>query len=145
MGIFRVETRALGRSREEFLVKSENLKIVTISFLIIAFLAGFVAQVLFETVSVISGNVAQLYNVTMVRHGVPLFVGISLFLYFQFKHSVRKLADEVVTEVRKVTWPTKKELYSMTSVVCVTLVLSGLVLGLFDLIAGTVVQFFMES
>ena len=126
------------------MVKSENLKIVTISFLIISFLTGFVAQTLFETISVIFGGVAQFYNITTIRHGIPLGVGIGFFLYFQLKQSVRKLADEVVTEVKKVVWPTKKELYSMTSVVCITLILSGLILGLFDLVSGTVVQFFME-
>ena len=127
------------------LVKSENLKIVTISFVLLSFLAGFVAKVLFETVSVIFGNVAQFYGITTFRHGVPLAVGIGFFVFFQLKSSVRQLADEVVTQVKKVVWPTKRELYSMTFVVCVALVISGLVLGLFDLVAGTVVRFFMES
>ena len=127
------------------MVKSENLKIVTISFVLLSFFAGFVAKVLFETISVIFGNVAQFYGVTTFRHGIPLAVGIGFFFFFQLKKSVRQLADEVVTEVKKVVWPSKKELYSMTSVVCVALLVSGLVLGLFDLVAGTVVRFFMES
>ena len=58
--------------------------------------------------------------------------------------SYQKLADEVVTEVRKVVWVGKKELYSMTLLVSVILIISGVVLGIFDFVAGTGVKFFME-
>ena len=129
---------------EGILIKSENLKIVTVSFLILSFLAGFVTKVLFETLAVAFGSVAQFYNRDIFYHGVPLAVAFGCFLFFQFKPDVRELADEVVTEVRKVVWPTKKELYAMTSVVCLILVVSGVVLGLFDLAAGTTIKFFLE-
>ena len=127
-----------------FLVKPENLKIVTVSFVIFSFLLAYVAKVVFETLSVAVGFFAAYYSMDVFRHGIPIAVGLSVFLLFQFKDSYRVLADEVVTEVRKVVWPTKKELYSMTTVVCVILIVSGLVLGLFDLVAGTGVRFFME-
>lgn len=126
------------------MVKSENLKIVTVSFVLLSFLAGFVAQVIFESLAVMFGFVANLYNQDIFRHGVPLAVGLGFFLYFQLRVPVRELADEVVTEVKKVVWPGKKELYAMTSVVCVILIVSGAVLGLFDLTAGTTVRFFLE-
>ena len=126
------------------MVKSENLKIITVSFVLLAFLAGFTARVLFESLAVIFGFVAAFYNQDVFRHGVPLIVGLAVFLFFQIQPSVRQLADEVVTEVKKVVWPAKKELYAMTSVVCVILIVSGVVLGLFDLTAGTTIRFFLE-
>ncbi|MGI9548934.1 MAG: preprotein translocase subunit SecE [Bdellovibrionales bacterium] len=126
------------------MVKPENLKIVTVSFVIFSFLLAYVARVLFETLSIAVGFFATYYSMDVFRHGIPITVGLGSFLYFQFKKSYRSLADEVVTEVRKVVWPTKKEIYSMTTVVCVILMVSGLVLGLFDLMAGTGVRFFME-
>ena len=126
------------------MVKRENLKIVTVSFVLLSFLAGFVAQVCFESLAVAFGPVAGLYSRDVFRHGIPLAVGLGFFLFFQLRLSVRKLADEVVTEVKKVVWPGKKELYAMTSVVCLILIVSGVVLGLFDLTAGTTVRFFLE-
>ncbi len=126
------------------LVKPENLKIVTVSFVIFSFLLAYVAKVIFETLSVAVGFFAAYYSMDAFRHGVPIVTGLIIFSLLQFKDSYRTLADEVVTEVRKVVWPTKKELYSMTTVVCIILIISGLVLGLFDLVAGTGVRFFME-
>jgi len=126
------------------LVKPENLKIVTISFVIFSFLLAYVAKVIFETLSIAVGFFATYYSMDVFRHGVPITVGLLVFIFLQFRENYRVLADEVVTEVRKVVWPSKKELYSMTTVVCIILVVSGLVLGLFDLVAGTGVRFFME-
>ena len=126
------------------MVKEENLKIVTVSFIALSFLAAFVTRVIFETLSVAFGFFANFYSMDVFRHGVPLLAGSLAFLIFQLNKSYRKLADEVVTEVRKVVWPGKKELYSMTILVCVILIVSGLLLGAFDLVAGASVRFFMN-
>ena len=126
------------------MIKPENLKIVTVSFVSLAFLAGFVAQVLFETLSVSVGFFAPFYSQDIFRHGIPFITGLGLFLYLYLNKEAKTLADEVVTEVRKIVWPTKKELYAMSFVVCLILILSGAALGVFDLIAGTSVDFFLE-
>ena len=105
---------------------------------------AFVVKVIFETLSVAFGFFAGFYSMDIFRHGVPITVGLASFLLFQVHKPYRKLADEVVTEVRKVVWAGKKELYSMTVLVCIILIVSGVVLGVFDLVAGTGVRFFMD-
>ncbi len=42
------------------------------------------------------------------------------------------LASEVASELRKVTWPTRRETVSSTIVVIVTTIVSSLLLGFFD-------------
>lgn len=44
------------------------------------------------------------------------------------------LANEVATELKKVTWPTAKEVRSATVVVIVMTIISALILGLFDFV-----------
>ena len=44
------------------------------------------------------------------------------------------LANEVSTELKKVTWPTAKEVRSATVVVIVMTIISALILGLFDFV-----------
>ena len=44
------------------------------------------------------------------------------------------LANEVATELKKVTWPTAKEVRSATFVVIVMAIISALILGLFDFV-----------
>ena len=126
------------------MIKQENLKIVTVSFVLLSFVVAFVVRVLFETLSVASGFFANYYSIDLFRHGAPIFAGVACFVFFQVSSKYKKLADEVVTEVRKVVWVGKAELYSMTVLVSVILIVSGVVLGIFDLVAGTGVRFFMD-
>ena len=44
------------------------------------------------------------------------------------------LANEVATELKKVTWPTAKEVRTATIVVIVMAIVSALILGLFDFV-----------
>ncbi len=60
--------------------------------------------------------------------------GIAALLTFYFwKHpGINKLVVEIVTELSKVTWPTRKELSSSTVVVIVVSVISALIVAAFD-------------
>lgn len=58
--------------------------------------------------------------------------GAGVFTYKNEKASV--FSTEVVEELLKVTWPSRKETYNSTIVVIVTTVIISLILGLFDLV-----------
>ena len=47
---------------------------------------------------------------------------------------IYNLANEVATELKKVTWPTAKEVRAATMVVIVMAIISAIILGLFDLV-----------
>jgi preprotein translocase SecE subunit len=44
------------------------------------------------------------------------------------------LSDEVIIELRKVSWPTREETYYSTLVVIITVLIMAAILGLFDAI-----------
>ena len=119
-------------------------KVVQVSFVAVSFIVGLTVRVIFEFFAVVSGSVAKIYAIETVRHGVPVACGAVLFLFLQFNPKTRKWLEEVVTEIHKVVWPGKKDTLSMTTVVCVILILSGMVLGLLDLSAGAVMRFIMS-
>lgn len=52
---------------------------------------------------------------------------------------------EVRSEMRKVTWPTRSELYGATIVVVVVSILLAVLLGFGDALIGRVVEFIMAS
>jgi preprotein translocase subunit SecE len=54
--------------------------------------------------------------------------------YYWRNERVFGLATEVVSELKKVTWPTRKEVSAATVVVIVTVFISSLFLGAFDLV-----------
>jgi preprotein translocase subunit SecE len=65
---------------------------------------------------------------------VALVVGISLYR----NDRVYTLAHEIASELKKVTWPTKKETQLGTIVVIVMVIISAIILGTFDMIWGSI-------
>jgi preprotein translocase subunit SecE len=69
------------------------------------------------TVSLASGAIAAIAGVALYRND-----------------RVYNLANEVATELKKVTWPTAKEVRAATIVVIIMSIVSALILGLFDFV-----------
>lgn len=57
-------------------------------------------------------------------------IGVALYRNDRIYH----LANEVSSELKKVTWPTAKEVRSATMVVIVMALISAVILGVFDLV-----------
>lgn len=59
----------------------------------------------------------------------------TLLVLFLWRNSrINNTAIEIAAELKKVTWPSKKETYSSTVVVIITTIIISAILGLFDLI-----------
>lgn len=121
-------------------MKSENKKIITVSFVLAGVLSGFVLSVLLETFAATFGFVARAMASDVFRHGLPVAVGLGVFLALQLRTKTCVWADEVVSEIRKVVWPSRRDLTAMTVVVCVFVVFSGVMLGFFDFFSGYLVK-----
>ena len=65
--------------------------------------------------------------------GLALAVGGGIGVYFWRHERTRQLAQEVIGELSRVTWPTRKELGAATVVVIVTSIIVSIILGLFDM------------
>jgi preprotein translocase subunit SecE len=59
-------------------------------------------------------------------------VGVGAVLYAYRHPVVSPLSKEIVSELGKVTWPTRKETYYATLVVIVTSIVCSIILGIFD-------------
>lgn len=65
-------------------------------------------------------------------------VGTAVYLY---RHErVHALANEVSAELKKVSWPTAKEVRAATLVVIVMAIISAIILGLFDFVWSNVTE-----
>jgi preprotein translocase subunit SecE len=56
----------------------------------------------------------------------------------------QEFANDVMVELRKVTWPGGKEVRQSTVVVIVTVVIVSLILGAFDLLWANVIQYLLD-
>ena len=70
------------------------------------------------------------FNISLLAGTIAVITGIVLYR----NDRVYTLANEVTGELKKVTWPTAKEVRAATIVVMVMAVISAVVLGVFDLV-----------
>jgi preprotein translocase subunit SecE len=69
---------------------------------------------------------------------VSALIGAGAALYYWYRTRARELAEEVATEMSKVTWPTRTEVTNGTFVVIVTTVISTVFFALMDRFWGFV-------
>ena len=118
----------------------DNRKIVNFVFIGL----GILAYVIMRK---ISGDIFEYYQVNVMFEGarqLPEVLGIlsgagCAFVGIYNKKS-NVYATDVVTEIKKVTWPTKKETYAATLVVIITLLIMGFILHGFDMLWGYLVK-----
>jgi preprotein translocase subunit SecE len=70
------------------------------------------------------------FNISIASGVVALIAGVVLYR----NDRVYTLANEVAGELKKVTWPTWKEIRTATIVVVVMSIISAAILGVFDLV-----------
>lgn len=121
-----------------------NSKIITLSFAIFSALSAFTLHLLIKIFAGVFGIVARYSDLDGVRHGVPIVFGIGIFLYLQFTPKVLSWADEVIGEIRKVVWPSRKDTTAMTIVCIVMVLISSLIISSFDFISGLVINSVMR-
>ena len=89
-------------------------------------------------------SVARFRNIEAVQHGLPVAFGIITFLILFMNKKTHTWADECVSEVRKVVWPSRKDTMAMTIVCCVMVLLSGIGFGIFDFFSSQLIKLFVN-
>jgi preprotein translocase subunit SecE len=126
-------------------MENTNSKIITISFMAAGILLGIVAFVLIESLAAVAtGSVGRFFAQEVVRHGFPVAIGVVVFVVLQFNKGVLSWADEVVSELRKIVWPSQRDTVQMTIMVCFMLVISGALLGALDVLSGSFIDWLLH-
>ena len=119
-------------------------KIMMVSFVCGAFLVGYTVQVVNTLLASSWGAYARVTDSELIAQGTPILFGLIFFAYVNASKNVKVWANEVIVEVSKVVWPSQKDTTAMTIFVCVFMILSGLLLGLFDFFSSKVIRFIIE-
>lgn len=117
-----------------------NSKFITVCFVSAAALVGFTTSVLIKALSGAFGIVAKLSDYDVFKHGLPVALALGLFISLQFNKDVLSWADEVVAEIKKIVWPPIKDTRAMTVVVIVMVFISSIIISIFDLFSGFVLN-----
>ena len=120
-------------------------KIMFVSFVAGAFMVGYTVQVINTLLSSSIGAYARVMDSDLMSNLLPVAAGILFLIYCYSSKKVKTWAKEVIVEVSKVVWPSKKDTTAMTVFVCIFMLLSGVILGLFDFFSSQVIQFIIEA
>lgn len=113
--------------------------------MILAALIGLVASVLLETLSAVAtGALGRAVSDPTVRAIVPALIGIVAFAIFQFNKKVVAWSEDVVTEIRRIVWPSRRDTVASTVVVCIMLLIAGMALGLLDVLSGSFIDWLLH-
>ena len=107
-------------------------------------MVGYIAQVLNTLLSSSWGVYARLTGSDFITYGAPIIFGLVFFIYVSFSKKTKTWTREVIVEVSKVVWPSRRDTTSMTIVVCFLMILSGILLGIFDFFSGQVIQLIID-
>lgn len=123
-----------------------NRKIATVGFMAAGLLVGIAIKVLLDaSTAIATGGIGRVLASDIVHHGVPVLAGFLTFAILQANASVRSWGDEVVSELRKVVWPSYEDTVRMTFVTCIMLILSGAALGLLDVMSGKLIEWLLNK
>lgn len=112
-------------------------KILSLVFIVASLLIWFIFQTFLSN---IFGYLQWLERYEWLHLAInisSILIGLLALLGFYKIKIVYDYVFEVVSEVKKVSWPNKKETWSATFVVVVAVIIAGLVLGVFDWISAS--------
>lgn len=123
-----------------------NRKVTTVGFMSGGILVGIGVKVLVDSLAAVAtGGFGRFFASDAVHHGAPVLAGLAFFIILQANASIRVWGDEVVSELRKVVWPSRDDTTRMTIVVCIMLMLSGAALGLLDVFSGKLIEWLLNK
>lgn len=121
-----------------------NQKIVTVSFAVLSAISGLVFHLLIGVFASSFGVVAKVSDSDFVRHILPVLVGLTVFAALQFNKKVVVWADQVVVELGKVVWPSRKDAFYTTGAVIVMVFISSIIVSVFDFLSGALLNKLMN-
>jgi preprotein translocase subunit SecE len=86
---------------------------------------------------------AKIKNIDLVIRLSSMGLGVLLFFILYKNDTANQFMHETVTELSRVTWPTNKETISSTWVVLIMVLVTGMILGLFDKFWTLVIQWIL--
>ena len=124
-------------------MENDNKKIVTLIAVFSGALTAFVFDIILETLAASFTVIVRLRSNETVQHGLPILIGFIVFAFLQFHPKTKVWLEEVVSEIRKIVWPSQKDVTAMTIVCCVMVVVAGLGFGIFDYVSSQVMKVFV--
>lgn len=123
----------------------DNRKIILSSYLAAAMVTWFLMRSAVAYLYLTLYQIRRLPGITTLKEGLPVFLGILVFVILYKNAKATTVLEEVVSELKKVTWPKREDVVKSTTVVLICILIASFILAGFDLMWGKVITFLLKG
>lgn len=123
----------------------DNRKIVIVGYLITAAIAGVLSKASFQALHSLSSTVRRMPYSRVALDYLPIAIAAIVFVALFFNKRAGDFFDEVVSELKKVSWPAREDVVKSTVVVLGCVLFASCVLAIFDVTFGMVIDFILPK
>lgn len=123
----------------------DNRKIILLSYTLGSMLVWFMTRSMVQYLYLSFYQVRRLPGIGMAREALPVILGLIAFGILIRNTRVNQTLDEVVSELKKVTWPSRQDVVRSTTVVIFCIVVASVILMLFDVLWAKLVNVFLKA
>lgn len=123
----------------------DNRKIIITFYIAVSSVLWVLSRAGFQYVYMTFYQIRRMPGIQFLREGLPIILAVGLFAFLLRHSRVNELMDEVVAELRKVTWPTRDDVVKSTTVVLVCILIASVILGFLDGAWGKIVGYLLKA
>lgn len=117
----------------------DNRKLILTSYLGAAGILWYMTRASVAYLHLTFYQVRRLPGILTIREALPLILAGTLFLVLTRHRKVNEVLEEVVAELRKVTWPSRDDVVKSTTVVMICIMIASGLIATFDVIWGRLI------
>lgn len=118
----------------------DNRRWILISLLLLGIIVGYTSFLLFRNIDVMFRLTAHLPHADLLVKALPVLLSGGVFVWIYRSQSKMAYLDDVVAEIRKITWPTRKDTVASTVVVVIAILIIASILGVYDSICSWIIR-----
>jgi preprotein translocase SecE subunit len=123
----------------------DNRKLIVASYIVASMVAWFLSRSAIQYFYLTFYQIRRLPGITFLREALPFALGATTFVILIRHPKVNMVLEEVVAELKKVTWPTRQEVVRSTTVVLICILIASFILAGFDLVWGKVITSLLKG
>lgn len=122
----------------------DNKKLILGCFILLSLVVGAYAAQIVQYVYVNFYQIRRvLAGLEWVRDAIPVAVGGLLFMFLISHRRTNGFMEEVISELKKVTWPGRQDVIRSTTVVIICILVASVILATFDMIWGRLMGYLL--
>ena len=123
----------------------DNRKLIFSTHLAVSAVVWFMTRSLINWLSLNFYQLRKLPGLDTWREVVPVVIAVGVLIFLWKSAKVNQTLEEVVAELKKVTWPSVEDVKKSTVVVMICIILASGLRAIFDLFFGKVVGWLLNS